>query len=216
MNKRFIVAAFVLFASLIGPAVSPASADNSAAKANYELAARFTPKKVGKMVFDTSVSPRWLETGDRFWYSYETSLGKKFFIVDPARRTKTPIFDNARMAALLTKITLIPYDAQHLPIKTLKFVKKDTVIQFELEVPKDDQIDTGDQGRQGLGPRQGQDEARRHDRHRQGEGRQEGQGARTQNKDARLRIRPGQGDADSRRGLSGPAEEAQVGFRLAG
>ncbi|HEX5085467.1 MAG TPA: hypothetical protein VFY40_25800, partial [Blastocatellia bacterium] len=42
--------------------------DNRGRKANYELAARWTSQKVGKLVFDTSVTPHWLETGDRFWY----------------------------------------------------------------------------------------------------------------------------------------------------
>jgi hypothetical protein len=43
------------------------------------------------------------------------------------------------MAAMLTSITRIPYDAQHLPITpaTMKWVKKDTAIRFEVEVPKD-------------------------------------------------------------------------------
>lgn len=106
-------------------------------KANDELGARFSAARVGKMVFDTSVNPRWFESGDRFWYSDETGRGKTFWIVDPARRVKTPVFDNARLAAMLTRISLFPYDAQHLPIKTLKFVKKDTAVMFELEVPKD-------------------------------------------------------------------------------
>jgi dipeptidyl-peptidase-4 len=106
------------------------------AKANYELAARFTAARVGKLVSDTSVRPHWLASGDRFWYSYETSRGKMFWMVDPARRSKTPIFDNARLAAMLTRISLFPYDAQHLPIKTLRFVKRDTAVVFELEVPK--------------------------------------------------------------------------------
>src|SRR5262249_16313964 len=34
--------------------------DNRVRKANYELAARWTSQKVGKLVFDTSVTPRWL------------------------------------------------------------------------------------------------------------------------------------------------------------
>ena len=50
--------------------------DNRVKKANYELAARWTPAKVGKMLFDTAVTPHWLETGDRFWYSFETNSGR--------------------------------------------------------------------------------------------------------------------------------------------
>ena len=133
--------------------------DNRAGKANYELAARWTSQKVGKLVFDTSVTPRWLETGDRFWYSYETNQGKKFYIVDPLRKAKAPLFDNAKMAAMLTNLTRIPYDAQHLPINTIKFVKKDSAFQFDVSVPRDAdipgakkelQIDTkAEQGRSG-------------------------------------------------------------------
>ncbi len=138
---------FILFLSLIliflvfsGPI---ALAENAPLKkANYELAARWTAQKVGKLVFDTSLTPHWLEFSDRFWYSYETSKGKSYYIVDPLQRKKTPIFDNAKMAAMLTKIVLTPYDAQHLPIRTIKFIKKDTAIQFELEVQKDADVMT--------------------------------------------------------------------------
>ncbi len=116
---------------------------NSAAtpeKANYELAARWTPARVARLVFDLSVEPRWLKTGDRFWYSFQTPQGKNWYLVDPAARTRRPLFDNARMASELTRILLTPYDAQHLPIKTVKFVKNETAIQFEVEVPLDNEV----------------------------------------------------------------------------
>lgn len=132
-----VAAAALVLAALL------AAAPPEARKANYDLASRWTPAKVGKLVFDTSVAPHWLETGDRFWYSYETAQGRKWYIVDPAARTKRPLFDNAKMAAQLTRILLVPYDAQHLPIKTIKFVNKDTAIQFEIEVPKDNDILVG-------------------------------------------------------------------------
>ncbi len=102
-------------------------------KANYKLAARFTPAKMRKMAFSTSVDAHWLKHSDRFWYTYETSEGKTYYIVDPARKTKRPIFDNVKMAAELTLITKDPYDAKHLPIERMKFVKKDRAIQFEVE-----------------------------------------------------------------------------------
>jgi dipeptidyl aminopeptidase/acylaminoacyl peptidase len=109
-------------------------------KANYDLASRWTIAKMTKLVFDTSVTPHWLETGDRFWYSYETSQGKKWWIVDPAKKTKTPLFDSAKMAAMLTSATRIPYDAQHLPIATIKFIRNDTAFQFDANVPIDAEI----------------------------------------------------------------------------
>jgi dipeptidyl aminopeptidase/acylaminoacyl peptidase len=104
---------------------------------NYDLAAQWTSQKVGKLVFDTSVNPRWLETSDRFWYAYQTREGRKFSIVDPVKRTRTPLFDHAKMAATLTSITRLPYDAQHLPFSQVRFVKKDTAIEFDVQVPAD-------------------------------------------------------------------------------
>src|ERR1017187_2579777 len=59
------------------------------AKANYELAAQWTPAKAGKLVFDVAVTPHWLESGDRFWYTFENTRGRKFYVVDPAKKTKT-------------------------------------------------------------------------------------------------------------------------------
>ena len=87
---------------------------------NYELASAWTTQKVSKLVFDTSVTPRWLETSDRFWYSYQTRDGRRFYLVDPLKRTKGPLFDHAKVAAALTTITRTPYDAQHLPFTQLR------------------------------------------------------------------------------------------------
>ncbi len=109
-------------------------------KANYKLAARFTPAKMRKMVFSTFVDAHWLKHSDRLWYIWETSEGKTFTIVDPMRKTKRPIFDNTKMAAMLTKITKDPYDAKHLPIKKIKFVKKDRAIQFEVESSQEEEV----------------------------------------------------------------------------
>ncbi len=106
-------------------------------KANYELAAQWTPAKVGKLVFDLAVTPHWLESGDRFWYSFENTRGRKFYLVDPVKKTRTYVFDPVKLAASLTTATGLPYDSQHLPITVIRFVKNDSAIQFEVNVPKD-------------------------------------------------------------------------------
>ena len=112
-----------------------APAGPSAALPNYDLAAQWTTQKVSKLVFDTSVTPRWLDTGDRFWYSFQTREGRRFYLVDPVKKSRTPLFDHAKMAAALTTITRIPYDAQNLPFSTVRFVKKDTAFEFNFQVP---------------------------------------------------------------------------------
>ena len=115
----------------------PASAGSKVTKANYELASRWTPSKTGKIIFDLNVNPRWLEDGDRFWYVFENSKGRRFVMVDPAKKTKTLVFDPVKMAGALTQATGLPYDSQHLPMRTLKFVNHDAAIQFDVPVPKE-------------------------------------------------------------------------------
>ena len=131
--------------TLLSPASSPVAQVASQAPApvtpNFELASRWTSAKVGKLVFDTSVTPHWLQSGDRFWYSYQTRDGRRFFMVDPLKKAKAPLFDHAKMAAALTSITRQPYDAQHLPFSNIKF-KNDSVFEFDVSVPRDADIVT--------------------------------------------------------------------------
>jgi len=138
-RRRFVT--WCLAASFLVVAfASPRAQNGNSPKPNYELAADWTAQKVGRLVFDTTVTPRWLETADRFWYAYQTREGRKFYLVDPIKKSRAPLFDHAKMAAALTSITREPYDAQHLPFTTVKFVKKDAAFQFDVPVPRDAEI----------------------------------------------------------------------------
>src|SRR6185503_5621255 len=167
--------------------VSTAGPDRELPKANYDLASRWTSAKVGKYVFSTAVTPHWLEFSDRFWYDYETPAGRRWMVVDPIKKTKASLFDNAKMAAQLTRILRTPYDAQHLPIQTIRFFDNDTKIRFSVTLPRDSKVETAtgeeitgmtqqqDQGRGGGGG-QGRGGGRGGQQVQQG-GRQGGQGA---------------------------------------
>ncbi|MHA7130798.1 S9 family peptidase [Algoriphagus namhaensis] len=100
---------------------------------NYELAARFSPDKIRKMVFDTRVDPHWMKSSDRFWYEYETSNGKNWYVVDPVRKTKTTLFDRDKLAMEITRIVKDPYDGQHLKLENLKFIEEENAIRFEVK-----------------------------------------------------------------------------------
>ena len=102
-------------------------------KANYQLAARFSPKKLEKLAFTANVDPHWLKKTDRFWYVYETTEGKKWYIVDAAKAEKKLLFDNERLAMLITKIVKDPFDAQHLGLDSMRFIGDETKIQFEVK-----------------------------------------------------------------------------------
>ncbi len=101
-------------------------------RANYAQAAKFSPDRLKKMVFSLSVDPHWLKESDRFWYMYKTTEGTFYYLVDPAKKTKTTLFDNVKMAADMSRLTGDPFDAQHLYIEKLKFVKAETAVQFEV------------------------------------------------------------------------------------
>ncbi len=119
-----------------------ADGQSLATEGNYQLAGRFAPYRVSELLYSTSVSPRWIEGSDRFWYEWKTSDGTTYYLVDPARATKREIFDNDRIAAELTRITLDPWDRKHLPIRKIKFIDENT-LQFEVESSQDEE-DAGD------------------------------------------------------------------------
>src|SRR5262245_62778517 len=131
----------LLSAVVPGPTAQSASAGPAPVTPNFDLGAQWTSAKVSKLVFDTSVTPHWMQSGDRFWYSYQTRDGRRFYLVDPLKKAKAPLFDHAKVAAALTSITRQPYDAQHLPFSTIKF-KNDTVFEFDVSVPRDAEIVT--------------------------------------------------------------------------
>jgi len=114
-------------------------------EADYDQAEKFSIKKMGRLVKSRSIRPVWFENSDKFWYTWSDTEGTCYYIVDPAARTKTPVFDLEQLAIQLTEMTLDPYDAQHIPLKNLK-LKDDRTFTFELQsnllVPKKEKTDS--------------------------------------------------------------------------
>ncbi|MCL4866395.1 MAG: hypothetical protein KJZ47_10900, partial [Gemmatimonadales bacterium] len=129
--RRTLVAALLVSVPLPAPAVaqnlSARQAVAPVTEANYRLAGRFAPYKMSKLVYSTSVTPRWIKGTEKFWYEWTTAAGKVFNIVDPVAGTKRQLFDNDRLAAELTRITRDPWDGQHLPIRAIRFVNAGTL-----------------------------------------------------------------------------------------
>jgi len=112
---------------------------------NYDLAAKFSPKKIAKLVHSTSVNPHWLKAGDKFWYQYKTTEGSSYYLVDPNKKVKKKLFDNDKMAAWLTEFTKDPYDAKHLPKFSFKFIDNETAIQFRVTSKHEDEDEDEDE-----------------------------------------------------------------------
>jgi dipeptidyl aminopeptidase/acylaminoacyl peptidase len=65
----------------------------------------------------------------------------RWWVVDPVKKTKTALWDNAKVAAQLTRILRTPYDAQHLPITGIKFFDNDTKIRFSVTLPREAKVE---------------------------------------------------------------------------
>ncbi|MDO9680671.1 MAG: DPP IV N-terminal domain-containing protein [Bacteroidales bacterium] len=134
MTKKSLFILMLLFTGLLCSAQQ-----TPVTTANYELAARFSPKRVNKLVFSTAVNPNWFKNSDKFWYIYQTPEGTFYYIVDPATGAKKPIFDNAKLAAQLTEIVKDPFDAQNIPIQAFKLVD-DRKFTFEIKSTVDIEV----------------------------------------------------------------------------
>jgi dipeptidyl aminopeptidase/acylaminoacyl peptidase len=134
MTKKSLFILMLLFTGLLCSAQQ-----TPVTTANYELAARFSPKRVNKLVFSTAVNPNWFKNSDKFWYIYQTPEGSFYYIVDPATGAKKPIFDNAKLAAQLTEIVKDPFDAQNIPIQAFKLVD-DRKFTFEIKSTVDIEV----------------------------------------------------------------------------
>jgi dipeptidyl aminopeptidase/acylaminoacyl peptidase len=127
--QKFIFLVFFVFLGF----VLHAQQDSKEVQPNYLLASKFSPARLDKMVFSTTVEPHWLKKSNRFWYTYQTTAGKNWYIVDPLKAEKKLLFDNDKMAALLTSIIKDPFDGQHLQLDSLQFLDDENRIRFQVK-----------------------------------------------------------------------------------
>ncbi|MFP8488012.1 DPP IV N-terminal domain-containing protein [Gracilimonas sp. Q87] len=92
-----------------------------AQQANFEAAERFTGEKMGKLVGNTSVYPRWIEDTDRFWYTYENNNGKNWYYVDAAQPSQRLLFDQEDMASQLSLIFERPFNSKDLDLNDFEY-----------------------------------------------------------------------------------------------
>ncbi|HEX8726615.1 MAG TPA: hypothetical protein VF737_14595, partial [Gemmatimonadaceae bacterium] len=79
------------------PALRAAQQPKTITAADYSRAEKFMGYYTQPLVTGGFVSPDWM-AGDRFWYREDTPHGAQFLLVDPARGTKAPAFNHAKVA----------------------------------------------------------------------------------------------------------------------
>ena len=103
----------------------------------YLQAEKFTQEKLGTMLFSTTVDPHWFQQGNSFWYTYKTSEGTFWYVVNPTTRSKNLLFDREEMASQLTEIVQDPFEARQLPIRNLKAKEDGRTFTFEVTSTRD-------------------------------------------------------------------------------
>jgi dipeptidyl aminopeptidase/acylaminoacyl peptidase len=96
---------------------------------DYARAEKFMGYNVNSLVYHGVARPTWMEDG-RFWYRDNGPDGVTFMVVDPAKGTKAPAFDQPKLAAALTAATggRMKADAHHLMISEITFSDGDKTV----------------------------------------------------------------------------------------
>ena len=127
----------ILIALMAAACLSAATAGAQERLPEYLQAEKFTQDKLNTMLFSTTVDPHWFQKGNCFWYEYKTSDGTQWYVVDPSKKTRTPLFDRDELASQLTETVRDPYDAQHLPIRNLKAKEDGRTFTFDVTSTKE-------------------------------------------------------------------------------
>ena len=95
-------------------------------KANYELAERMREITQAPISKNTLlIRPTFIKGSDCFYYSFQTEEGKKYYWVDPKRKEKRLLFDNAELVSKVSEMTRKPYNHRNFDIE-VKFLDEET------------------------------------------------------------------------------------------
>jgi dipeptidyl-peptidase-4 len=99
---------------------------------DYARAEKFMAYNTASLVLRTGVTPHWLPD-ERFWYVVTTSTKpdqREFILVDPAKGSRGPAFDQAKLAAGLSSAAGTPFDGTNLPFATFDYAADMKSISF--------------------------------------------------------------------------------------
>jgi dipeptidyl aminopeptidase/acylaminoacyl peptidase len=99
--------------------------------ADYAHAEQYMAYNTTPLVFRSGVRPTWM-AGDRFWYRVTTTDGSEFVLIDPAKATREPAFDQTAVAAALSKAAGTTYDGSHLPFQQIDISEDLKNVMFNL------------------------------------------------------------------------------------
>jgi len=99
--------------------------------ADYDRAVRMLAFNVNPLVHGTSGVATWLPD-DRFYYRTVTSAGPEWILVDPVKRTRTPLFRNAAVAQALATAGAGTIDPRNIPAQRAELSSDGTHVVLEI------------------------------------------------------------------------------------
>jgi dipeptidyl aminopeptidase/acylaminoacyl peptidase len=97
----------------------------------YANAEKFMPYNVNPLAYKGQVSAQWLDD-DSFWYREVDESGIRYVMVDPAKGTRSPLFDPEKLAAALRAATKGAFgaDAKHLLLSDISLANAEHRLVF--------------------------------------------------------------------------------------
>jgi dipeptidyl aminopeptidase/acylaminoacyl peptidase len=126
MNKYLLT----LAAASLGLGASAQKASLTAK--DYERAERFMAYQTAQFVDRANVTPNW-QSGDRFWYTVNSSKGVEYILVDPAKKTRVSAFDREKLAETFSAAAGKKYDATNLSLQGLVFAEDGKLVKFNAD-----------------------------------------------------------------------------------
>lgn len=99
---------------------------------DYRSADSFLPWNVEKLYSSGNVQPYFVAKRGTFLYDSVTRDGNTFFEVNPAAKTRVPVFDHAKLALALHAASGEQYDPKHLPLRSVDFTPDDRQVRLSL------------------------------------------------------------------------------------
>jgi dipeptidyl aminopeptidase/acylaminoacyl peptidase len=98
---------------------------------DYARAEKFLGSNTVPLVTGLGFRPSWLDDG-RLWYRTTVANGTSFIVVDPAKRSREPLFDQTRLAAALAAASGGRVEGNRLPFQTFDLAKDSRSITVNL------------------------------------------------------------------------------------
>lgn len=130
MSKHLIA-----LAALSATLTATAQRTDSLSRKDYEHAASFLSFGTESLVYRTNLRANWMD-GDKFWYAINTEKGTEFFLVDPAKKSKTPAFDQNKLATALSTSLGRNVDPYKLPFQQFSYAADQQSISFSADSKK--------------------------------------------------------------------------------